>query len=84
MAKLTIVKTHTWQNIHLQKQNLAKEAKKKPTNDESLNQTHYSYCEKKGQQTYNVIFIWDKRPNLNPKPNFKPDLKPFLFCINFK
>ncbi len=28
---------------------------------------------KKRQQTYNVIFIWDKRPNLNPKPNFKPN-----------
>jgi hypothetical protein len=24
---------------------------------------------KKKQQTYNVIFILDKRPNLNPKPN---------------
>jgi hypothetical protein len=32
---------------------------------------------KKLQQTYNVIFIWDKRPNLNPKPNFKPNPKPF-------
>jgi hypothetical protein len=28
------------------------------------------------QQTYNVIFIWDKIPNLNPKPNSKPNPKP--------
>jgi len=32
---------------------------------------------KKRQQTYNVIYIWDKRPNLNPKPNSQP--KPKLF-----
>ena len=32
---------------------------------------------KERQQTYNVIFIWDKRPNLNPKPNSKPNFKPF-------
>jgi hypothetical protein len=31
---------------------------------------------KERQQTYNFIFIWDKRPNLNPKPNSKPNLKP--------
>jgi hypothetical protein len=31
---------------------------------------------KKRKQTYNVIFIWDKRPNLNPKLKFKPDFKP--------
>ncbi len=31
------------------------------------------------KQTYNVIFIWDKRLNLNPKPNFKP--KPFFYFI---
>jgi len=30
---------------------------------------------KERQQTYNVILMWDKRPNLNPKPNSKP--KPF-------
>ncbi len=32
---------------------------------------------KKTQQTYNVLFIWDKKPNLNPKPNSKPNLEPF-------
>jgi hypothetical protein len=36
--------------------------------------------EKKRQQTYNVIFIWDKRPNLNL--NFNPEL--FLLYIDFK
>ncbi len=30
---------------------------------------------KKIQQTYNVIFIWDKRPN------FKPNPKPFLYFM---
>ncbi len=34
---------------------------------------------KKRQQTYNVIFIWDERPNLNFKPNSKLNLK--LFSI---
>jgi hypothetical protein len=33
---------------------------------------------KERQQAYNVIFIWDKRPNLNPKPNFKPNTKHLL------
>jgi len=28
--------------------------------------------ENERQQTYNVIFMWDKIPNLNPKPNPKP------------
>jgi hypothetical protein len=28
LAKLTVTKTHTWQNKHLQKHKLAKEAKK--------------------------------------------------------
>ncbi len=39
---------------------------------------------KKKQQTYNDICIWDKRLNLNLKPNFKPNPKLFLFCIDFK
>jgi hypothetical protein len=34
----------------------------------------------KNKQTYNVIFIWDKRPNLNPNLT----LNLFLFCIDFK
>jgi len=33
---------------------------------------------KKTQLTYNVIFIWDKKPNINPKPNSKPNTKHFL------
>ncbi len=33
---------------------------------------------KEKQQTYNVIFIWDKKPNLNPKPNSKPNTKHFF------
>jgi hypothetical protein len=47
LAKPTIAKTHTWQNVHLQKRKLAKEAKKQSTNGESLNQTHCSCCEKR-------------------------------------
>jgi hypothetical protein len=31
---------------------------------------------KKKKQMYNVIFIWDKGPNLNFKPNFKLNPKP--------
>jgi hypothetical protein len=46
LAKPTIVKTHTWQNIHSQKQKLAKEAKKKILCGEKLNQTHCSCCER--------------------------------------
>jgi hypothetical protein len=33
---------------------------------------------KKNQQTYNFIFILNKRPNLNPKINSKPNPKPFF------
>jgi hypothetical protein len=33
---------------------------------------------KERQQTYNVIFIWDKRPNLNPELDLKPNPKIFL------
>jgi hypothetical protein len=43
------------------KHKLVKEAKKLSTNGENLNQTHCFCCEKKRQQTYNVIFIWEKR-----------------------
>jgi hypothetical protein len=32
---------------------------------------------KERQQTYNVIFIWDKITSLNLKPNFEPNPKPF-------
>jgi hypothetical protein len=38
---------------------------------------------KERQQTYNVIFIWDKRPNLNPKPNLKPFFYFILILSNF-
>jgi hypothetical protein len=47
---------------------------------------------KKKQQTYNVIFIWDKRPNVDLKLNLKPSPKPFstmywfwiiLIMVNF-
>jgi hypothetical protein len=68
LTKLIIAKAHTWQNIHLQKQTLVKEKKEKLTNGEILNQTHYSYYEKR-KTTHNVIFIWDKR---NPKPILTP------------
>jgi hypothetical protein len=66
---------------------LVKETKKLSINGESLNQAHCSCCEKKRQQTYNIIFIWVKIPNLKPKPNSKPTLKPFsilpINLINF-
>ncbi len=52
--------------------------KTRSTNGESLDQTHCFCCEKKRQETYNVIFIWDKSPNLNPKPSYKPNLKRFF------
>jgi hypothetical protein len=65
MAKHTCAKTHNY-----------KGSKKIVNNGESLNQTHCSCFEKKRQQTYNVIFIWDKRPKMNPKPNLKPNPKP--------
>jgi hypothetical protein len=39
---------------------------------------------KKRQQTYNIIFIWDKRPNLNPKLNSKLNPKPFSTMYWFK
>jgi hypothetical protein len=32
---------------------------------------------KERQKKYNVIFIWDKRLNLNPKTNSKPNNKTF-------
>ncbi len=38
---------------------------------------------KERQQTYNVIFIWDKRPNLNPKSNFKLFFNFILILSNF-
>ncbi len=66
MAKHTFTETQTY-----------KRNKKQSTNGESLNQTHCFCYEKKTQQTYNVIFIWDKNPNLNLKPNLKPNPKPF-------
>jgi hypothetical protein len=81
LIKLTIAKTHTWQNIHLQNHTLAKKAKKQSTNGETLKQAHCSCCGKKKQQTYNVVFIWDKRPNLNLKPNFKLNLKAFFYYV---
>jgi hypothetical protein len=49
-----VAKTHIWQNIHLQKHKLVKEAKKQSTNGESLNQAHCFCYEKKSN---NVIFI---------------------------
>jgi hypothetical protein len=33
---------------------------------------------KERQQTYNVIFVWDKKPNLNLKLNLKPNLKLYI------
>jgi hypothetical protein len=41
---------------------------------------HVSFYEKKRQQKYNVIFMWDKKPNLNRNLT----LNLFLFCIEFK
>jgi hypothetical protein len=71
LAKL-IVEKHT-----LGKMYICKKGKKELTNGESLNQTQCYCYEKKIYQTYNVIFIWEKRLNLNPKPNSKPNPKPF-------
>jgi hypothetical protein len=45
----------------------------KPSSKYTLGKTCTCY-DKKRQQTYNVIFIWDQKPNLNPKPNPKPFL----------
>jgi hypothetical protein len=36
---------------------------------------------KERQQRCNVIFIWDKKLNLNPKPNSKPSPKPLFYFI---
>jgi len=53
---------------HLKK----KKTKKKSTNGESLNRTHCFCYEKIKTPNIQCYMIWDKRPNLNPKPNFKP------------
>ncbi len=33
---------------------------------------------RKKDNKHTIIFVWDKRPNLNPKPNFKLNSKPNL------
>jgi hypothetical protein len=38
---------------------------------------------KERQKTYNVIFIWDERPNLDLKPNLKPFFNFVLTLSNF-
>jgi hypothetical protein len=52
----------------LQKHKLAKEAKKNQQIVKVETKHIVLVVKKKRQQTYNVIFIWDKRLNLNPKP----------------
>jgi hypothetical protein len=55
LAKLKIAKAHgktyTCKNTYLQRKQ----------------QDNQQMVKKKRQQTYNVIFIWDKKLNLNPK-----------------
>jgi len=80
LAKLTIIRAHTWKNMHLRKHTLAKQVKKQLTNGERLNQTHCSYYEKRKTKKYNVIFMWAK--DLTWTLNITLNL--FLFCINFK
>jgi hypothetical protein len=58
LAKLIVAKSHTLQNIHLQKHKLIKEAKKQSTNGESLNQTHCSCYEKKKDNKHTMLYLY--------------------------
>ncbi len=79
MAKLKVAKTHdktyTYRNINLQR--------KKQKNQQmvkALIKCIVLVMKKEKQQTYNVIFVWDKKPNLNLKLNYKQNPK-LLFIL---
>jgi hypothetical protein len=73
LAKFTLAKSQVY-----------KGNKKNKKNGENFKQNMYFFVlKKKRQQTYNVIFIWDKRPNLNCNPNPKSLSYSILVLNNF-
>jgi hypothetical protein len=76
LQKHTLGKTYTCRNTKE-----AKEAKKQDQQMVKASTKHIVLVVKKErQETYSVIFIWDKSPNLNPKPIYKPNFK-FYFTL---
>ncbi len=87
--EVTLGKTNSCKNTHLAKHTLVKTqtckgSKKLMNKWWTFKPNTLFLLWKKKDNEHNVKFIRDKWPNLNSKPNLKPNPKPFLLCIDFK